>query len=198
MKGRQKYIIWLLVLSIIGSGIPLNFGITNVFASGKSTFLQESETSVLPAREHKKSAAYEWLDVALEATAREHERVAPRPTVGSRMLAIIVTSMYDAWAAYDNKAVGTQFGDKLRRPKSERTLANKEKAIAYATYRAMLDIFSEDAAWIKEQMRKRGLDPEDNTTDLSKPPGVGNVTAGAVIENRHHDGANQLGDELGS
>src|SRR5688572_7733760 len=194
MKGRQKYIIWLLVLSIIGSGIPLNFGITNVFASGKSTFLQESETSVLPAREHKKSAAYEWLDVALEATAREHERVAPRPTVGSRMLAIIVTAMYDAWAAYDDKAVGTVLGDKLRRPKSERTLANKEKAIAYATYRAMLFVFPEDAEWLAGQMRQRGLDPNDKTTDLSKPQGVGNAAAAAVAEYRRYDGANQFGD----
>jgi hypothetical protein len=114
------------------------------------------------------------------------------------MLAIIVTSMYDAWAAYDDKAVGTVLGDKLRRPKTERTQENKEKAIAYASYRAMIDVFPGDESWIKEQMLKRGLDPEDNTTDLSKPQGVGNVAAAAVIEYRHHDGANQLGDELGS
>src|SRR5690242_12986150 len=67
------------------------------------------------------SAAYEWLDVALEATAREHDRNAPRPTIGSRMLAMIVTAMYDAWAAYDDKAVGTRLGDKLRRPPAEHT-----------------------------------------------------------------------------
>lgn len=150
-----------------------------------------------PPRGEEKSAAYEWLDVALEATAREHERVAPRPTVGSRMLMIITTAMYDAWAAYDDKAVGTVLGDKLRRPKAERTLANKEKAIAYATYRAMMEVFAEDAVWIKEQMRRRGLDPDDDTTDLSKPQGVGNVAARALIESRRRDGSNQLGDELG-
>lgn len=55
-----------------------------------------------------KSAAYEWLDVALEATAREHARVSPRSTVGSRMLMIITTAMFDAWANYDEKAVGTR------------------------------------------------------------------------------------------
>jgi hypothetical protein len=177
MKRRQKSFVWLLILSIVGSGIP------GAFASGKNVFLQEPETfsATLPTREHKKSAAYEWLDVALEATAREHERYGARPTIGSRMLAIIVTSMYDAWAAYDDKAVGTRFGDKLRRPKSERTLANKEKAIAYATYRAMLYIFSDDTQWIKDQFSKRGLNPDDNTTDLSKPQGVGNVAAAAVI-----------------
>jgi len=149
-------------------------------------------------QEHVRSAAYRWLDIALEATAREHERVAPRPTVGSRMLAIIVTSMYDAWAAYDDKAVGTRLGDRLRRPAPERTLANKEKAIAYATYRALLDVFPEDAAWLAEQMRLNKLDPEDATTDLSRPQGVGNTAAAAVIAYRHHDGANQLGDEAGS
>lgn len=145
-----------------------------------------------------KSAAYEWLDVALEATAREHERVAPRPTVGSRMLMIITTAMYDAWAAYDDKAVGTRLGGKLRRPLVERTEANKRTAIAYATYRAMLDLFSEDKDWLDEQMRMRGYDPNDNTTDVTKPQGIGNVAAAAVIEFRHHDGANQLGDEEGS
>ena len=150
------------------------------------------------SQEHQKSAAYEWLDVALEATAREHERVAPRPTVGSRMLMIITTAMYDAWAAYDDKAVGTRLGGKLRRPKNERTEANKRIAIAYATYRAMLDIFPEDKTWLDEQMRKRGYDPNDNTTDITKPQGIANVTTAALLEYRHHDGSNQLGDELGS
>jgi hypothetical protein len=32
---------------------------------------------------------------------------------------------YDAWAAYDARAVGTQSQGALRRPASERTLANK-------------------------------------------------------------------------
>jgi hypothetical protein len=134
------------------------------------TFAQTVKpATILADLQHTKSAAYEWLDIALEATAREHGRVAPRPTVGSRMLAIIVTSMYDAWAAYDDKAVGTRLNDKLRRPKSERTQANKEKAIAYAAYRAMLDLFPEDKTWLDEQMRKRGFDPNDDTINLSKP-----------------------------
>jgi hypothetical protein len=167
-------------------------------SASEREFLFVEHPPVFLSGEYKPSAAYQWLDVALEATAREHERVAPRPTVGSRMLMIIVTAMYDAWAAYDEKAVGTVLGDKLRRPKAERTEANKEKAIAYATYRAMLFVFPEDAEWIFVQMRRRGLDPNDNTIDLSKPQGVGNVAAAALTEYRKHDGANQFGDELGS
>ena len=145
-----------------------------------------------------KSAAYDWLDITLEATAREHERNAPRPTVGSRMLMIITTAMYDAWANYDDKAVGTRFGGTLRRPPNERTEANKRTAIAFAAYRAMLDLFPEDKSWLAEQMRKNGYDPNDNTIDVTKPQGIANVTTAALLEYRHQDGANQLGDEEGS
>jgi PAP2 superfamily len=144
------------------------------------------------------SGAYRWLNVALEATAREHERHGARPTIGSRNLAIVVTAMFDAWAAYDGVAVGTRLGDKLRRPQAERTPANKEKAIAYAITRVLLDMYPEDAAWIKERVARLGIDPDNTSTDPSTPPGVGNTAAAAVLAYRHHDGANQLGDEIGS
>lgn len=174
------------------------FGAARSRAVMPTDFDSTKRTSKFEDPVHVKSAAFEWLNIALEATAREHDRVAPRPTVGSRMLMIIVTCMYDAWAAYDDKAVGTRFGGQLRRPKNERTEANKRTAIAFAVYRGMMDQFAEDADWIKAQMRERGFDPDDNSTDVSKPQGVGNVAAALVFAYRHHDGANQLGDELGS
>src|SRR5262249_44500577 len=121
-----------------------------------------------------------------------------RPTIGSRNLAIVVTAMYDAWAAYDAKAVGTRLGGKLRRPAAERTPANKEKAIAQAVTRVLLDMYPDDAAWIKARVRKEGIDPEDASTDVETPAGVGNVAAAALLDYRHHDGSNQLGDEVGS
>lgn len=145
-----------------------------------------------------KSAAYAWMDIALEATAREHERNSPRPTIGSRMLGIVVTCMYDAWAAYDDKAVGTQLSDKLRRPLSERTLTNKQQAIGYATYRALLYLFPEDEKWLTGEARKMGIDPADLSVDPSTPAGVGNAASSAVIAYRRVDGANQHGDEVGS
>jgi hypothetical protein len=146
----------------------------------------------------KPSAAYDWLDVSLEATAREVDRHGARPTIISRTLAVALTAMYDAWAAYDAKAVGSRLGGSLRRPAAERTLANKEKAIAYATYRALVDVYPEDKAWIDEQMRQRGFDPNDASMDVSTPQGIGNKAARAVCDYRHHDGANQFGDEVGS
>ena len=151
-----------------------------------------------PDPSFKPTAAYRWLEVSLEATAREVDRVGARPTIISRTLAVALTAMYDAWAAYDDKAVGTRFGAALRRPKSERTQKNKEIAIAYATYRALVDVYPEDKAWLEGQMRAAGFDPNDATMDLAKPQGVGNAAAKAVCDYRHHDGSNQLGDEVGS
>jgi hypothetical protein len=190
MKRCSWLVAWL-AAAIVGSLIFV--------VDGPAPVAAKDEGAKTPANgAWTKSAAYEWLDVALEATAREHERHSPRPTIGSRMLAIIVTCMYDAWAAYDDKAIGTRLGDKLRRPTSERTVANKEKAIAFACYRAMLYLFPEDAKWIEEQMTLHGLDPKDVSTDLATPAGVGNYAAAAVIAYRRDDGANQHGDEAGS
>ncbi|MEK6677093.1 MAG: vanadium-dependent haloperoxidase [Planctomycetota bacterium] len=144
------------------------------------------------------SAAYQWLNVLLEASGRSVDRFGARPTIVSREMAIVVTAMYDAWAAYDDKAVGTRLRSTLRRPVEERTLQNKEIAIAYAAYRALKYVYPEDASWIEERMRGLGYDPHEGTTDPSKPQGVGNAAAAAVIEFRRHDGANQHGDEPGA
>ncbi len=151
-----------------------------------------------PAADFKPTVAYQWLELLLEASGRDAVRNQPRPTIFSRTDAIVLTAMYDAWAAYDEKAVGTRLGAKLRRPQSERTLANKEKAIAFAAYRALLFVYPEEATWVRQQFRAMGFDPNDASTDLRTPEGIGNVAAQALIDYRKHDGSNQLGDEPGS
>src|SRR5262245_16635900 len=143
------------------------------------------------------NATYAWLEFLLEASGREVDRNRPRPTILSRTMAIVLTAMYDAWAAYDDRAVGTRLYDGLRRPAQERTQANKASAIAQAAYRSLLFVYPEDAEWIREQFRNKGFDPDADSTDPSSPEGVGNLAAAAVIEYRRRDGANQLGDEPG-
>ena len=150
-----------------------------------------------PSPEFKPSATYQWLEFLLAASGREVDRNRPRPTILSRTMAIVLTSMYDAWAAYDDRAVGTRLHDRLRRPAVERTQANKEKAIAYAAYRSLLFVYAEDAGWIRENFREKGFDPDDDSTDTATPEGIGNAAANAVIAYRRRDGANQLGDEPG-
>src|SRR5205085_453951 len=45
--------------------------------------------------------------------------------------------------------------------------------------------------------KKYGYDPGDNSNDPAIPQGIGNRVGSAIVDSRHHDGANQLGDELG-
>ena len=120
------------------------------------------------------------------------------PPMVARALAVCHTCVFDAWAAYDRIAVGTRLGGTLRRPASERMLANKVKALSYAAYRAAVDLMPGSKGTVFDPlMAELGFDPADTSTDMSTPTGVGNVASAAVLEFRHHDGSNQLGDEPG-
>ncbi len=143
------------------------------------------------------SLAYVWLDIAEEATAKNVDQFAARPTVVSRTLGIWATAMFDAWAAYDEKAVGSRLGGKLRRPKAERTLENKKKAISYASLRSLKFVYPESKDWLDSEMKKLGYNPANESMDPKKPEGIGNLAAQAVIDFRKSDGANQLGNEAG-
>ncbi len=152
------------------SGLPLD-----AFASGDSVVLPWNEAALQGVRDSKLG-----------------------PPMVARALAIIHTCIFDAWAAYDHRAVGTRLGGALRRPPRERTLANMNAAISFAAYRATVDLFPADRVSVFDPlMRQLGFDPANTTGDITKPAGVGNVAARAVLEFRHRDGANQLGDELG-
>ncbi len=137
------------------------------------------------------NTALRWNSAALQGI---RDAKLGAPMVG-RALAVVHTCMYDAWAAYDENAVGTQLGGALRRPAFERTLANKEQAISYAAYRAVADVFPVDANSVYVPLMKQlGYDPNDQSTDIETPTGIGNVACAAVLEYRHHDKSNQLGD----
>jgi hypothetical protein len=132
-----------------------------------------------------------------EATLAAVRAVRPGPTVVARSLAMVHTAMYDAWAPYDARAVGTRLGGTLRRPADERTADYKSKAMSYAAYRTLLDLFPARAADFRSFMAILGYDPDDAGTDTTTPQGIGNVVAQAVLDFRHADGSNQLGTEPG-
>jgi hypothetical protein len=121
----------------------------------------------------------------------------PAPPVVARALAMVHTAMYDAWAAYDPKAVGTRTGGTLRRPASEHTANYKSEAMSYAAYRVLLDLFPSRAGDISGFMTALGYNSADTSTDPTTPQGIGNLAATAVLEFRHADGSNQLGDHNG-
>jgi hypothetical protein len=120
------------------------------------------------------------------------------PPMVSRALAIGHSCIFDAWAAYDRLAVGTRLGGALRRPARERSLANKEQAISFAAYRAAADLFPTSEATVFDPlMTSLGFNAADHSLDARTPTGIGNLASQAVLAFRHHDGANQLGDEPG-
>lgn len=147
---------------------------------------------------YQPSVAYQWLDIVLEACARDVERVGAQPTILSRQMAIPCTAMYDAWAAYDETAVGSIHRNSLRQPKQKRSDQNRKTTIAYAVYRTAIDQLPHFKEYLTMEMKKMGYDPMNQSLDQMTPEGLGNFIAKSLLEARHHDGANQLGDEVGS
>jgi hypothetical protein len=146
-----------------------------------------ARAAVLPpaASARDESVVVRWNQALLQGV-RESKL---GPPMVSRALAVAHTCAYDAWAAYDRIAVATQVGGALRQPSAERTLANKQKAISFATYRAAVDLFpgSKTTAF-DPLMAELGYDAANSVGAA----GVGTTCARAVIDFRHDDASNQL------
>ena len=122
------------------------------------------------------------------------------PTVTARAIGVLHTATYDAWAAYDAVAVDTRMRlratPSLRRPAAERTLANKSKAISFAAYKVLTDLFPASRhprigeANFAAQMAELGYATDGS--DTSTAAMVGNNAAQAVIDFRRVDGSNQI------
>jgi len=140
------------------------------------------------------SVVIEWNDAFLQGV--RDSKLGP-PMV-ARALAIGHTCMYDAWAAYDQRAFGTRLGGALRQLPRARSLASRRQAASFAAYRAAVDLFPASTSTVFDPlMVKLGYDVDDHSTDRASPTGVGNVAAQAVLDAGHRDGANQLADEPG-
>jgi hypothetical protein len=124
-----------------------------------------------------------------EETLKAIQTLAPAPTVAARALAIVHTAIYDAWAAYDPLAVGTRLGAGLRQPQAERTQANKDKAVSYAAYTALMDLFP--ALQDDFTTKMAWLYGPEFASDTTAPATVGFTAAQAVLDYRHSDGSNQ-------
>lgn len=136
------------------------------------------------------SVVREWNEVALQ----EVRKSKMGPPVVARALAIAHTCMYDAWAVYDARALGTVFGNRLKRPANERRTANIEAAVSHAAYQCLANLFPAGVPRLKAAMVARGYNPDEPTTDPTSPTGIGRTVAQAVIDARRNDGSNQYGD----
>lgn len=126
-----------------------------------------------------------WNAAALQAIRETH----PGPPMVARMLAMVHTAMYDAWAAYDPVATGTRLGSRLRRPAIERTAADMGQAVSVAAHRVLRDLFpgaAQVAAF--DALLASVNDPAAHVQATQ----TGRRAADAVIAFRHEDGSNQL------
>lgn len=179
MKGKSRYIqLFILVVALCS-------------CRGNTKQLTEEPRGV-------NNRAYQWGKISLEATANDTERFRPRPTVTARMLGLVWTAVFDAWSRYDEMARPLYLQQVERVPQEERTIKNKEIAISYAAYRAMLEYFYSDSVMLRNKMKEFGLDPDNQSTDPTTPEGIGNLAAKTVIEARLNDGSNQTGTMPGS
>ena len=156
--------------------------------SGNVTPRLLPQTEVSSARRPPNIVIY-WDQVALQSIRTAH----PGPTVAARALAIVHTAIYDAWAVYDERARASLY-QSSRRPLRDHRPRRPIEAISFAAYRTLLDLFPSDTSIYAADMAQLGYDPNDTSSDPTKPDGIGNDVAAAVLAFRHHDGSNQLGD----
>ncbi|MGI6454833.1 MAG: vanadium-dependent haloperoxidase [bacterium] len=124
----------------------------------------------------------EWNPIIIEATIRD----TPQPTIGTRTLAIVFTSAYDAWQAYDPVALGYVVGNTLDGTGGESTQANQEEAVSHAIYTALMAVAPTNQAEFDAFMASKGFAPGAMTL----PAQLGRNVANAVIQSRDNDGSN--------
>ena len=178
---------------IILIGIGISVITSCVSPENEQTKTTAAENTVeMPKGEN--NVVYKWGKIALEGTAFDTERFKPRPTITSRYLGLIMTSMFDTWTRFDEKANPALVKCIERVPENMRTLKNKQEAISYAAFRTMNAYYYSDTAVWKKRMKAMGYDPMNTSLDPTTAAGLGNLVAKTIIDQRSTDGSNQNGE----
>lgn len=185
----------LVVLLLIGTGMGLILLIGWPASPDKTA--TTSDTAAAPAAQGtglldrpQWSVARRWNERMLDAIRRDY----PAPTVHARNLFHVSAAMYDAWAAYDDVAMGFLVREKLQA--EDRGGARKE-AISYAAYRILSARYAaspgheESQATFDALMQSLGFDPMITSTDGNTPVALGNRIALEVLAAGQNDGANE-------
>lgn len=125
-----------------------------------------------------------WNQATLEAI-REASTPAP---IAARMLAIVNTAMYDAWAAYDPIATGTDGTSFLKAHVHSFRPNQRQRAMAIAAFYALRDVAAVPMADTTLAQTGQTLARGDEAER------IGRAAADAVLRSRHRDGSNQLGE----
>ena len=121
------------------------------------------------------------------------------PTVTARAIGILHTATYDAWTAYDPIAKATHANGNTKQPVNSDPAvdkAKKSKAISFAAYKTLVDLFPYREPFFGNLMNALGY--TNFASDPSTEAAIGNRAADAVITFRHADGSNQTRDTKGT
>ncbi|WP_210581229.1 DUF6851 domain-containing protein [Streptomyces sp. GESEQ-4] len=107
---------------------------------------------------------------------------------------LLQTSWFDALAPYHPSAVG--ICSRIPRRPAEESATNRNKNIAglHALFQVVQAVFEERTPVLRQALTALGLDPDDESTDLTCAVGIGNTAGRSVVAARAHDGMNVLGD----
>jgi hypothetical protein len=129
----------------------------------------------------------EWNELLLDAI----RITKPGPPMAARSIAIVYTSIYDAWAVYSKTAnlTTTDFTSTVPNNRS-----NLEESISYAAYHALKNQFPDVQSIFDAKMARLGFDVlKSDTPPINAPYKIGIKAAKQVLSFRINDGANQLG-----
>ena len=143
--------------------------------------------------------AQEWNQLTREAIAVS----TPRPTVHSRNLFHVSLAAYEAWAAYDPRAVGYLTGSRYKQPHRAWYFANRAESISHAVYVVLNHHFATlansaegtpqrdafDA--FREKMQLHGYLDENGAIVPSEAQGLGTLLGQLVLQYGAEDESNE-------
>jgi hypothetical protein len=110
---------------------------------------------------------------------------------------MVHTAMYDAWTNYNDGGceVSTTTGSRFKRPDSECTSENREKAYSHAAYTVAQELFwlklpPEQKSLFRDFMCDCGYDPDVRNLSPDNPAGFGNLSGRLILECRMGDFSN--------
>jgi len=157
---------------------------------GLSLAVSTSSAQACQAPESEASVARQWNEAALDAVRRD----LPNPTVHARNLFHLSVAMWDAWAAYDDRATGYLLDESQTAADVE---AARQEAISYAAYRVLEQRYltavgaSDSIPAFDALMATSCYPVEVTTTQGDSPAALGNRVAAAVLEAAGQDGSLQ-------
>ena len=147
------------------------------------------------------SIARQWNEQNLNAIRLD----VPHPPVHARNLFHVSVAMWDAWAAYDDIAIGYVHNEKAvpfdiegNGISDEDVVRSREKAISFAAYRILKYRYQNSVGneitlkSLSDQMTSLGYDESEDSVIGSLPAAVGNRVANSILSFFWDDGSREL------